>query len=441
MTSSEPIEAVPPHEQLAEQSVLGAMLYSANVIAELVPELTGHDFYDPKHQLVFAAICDMFAAGTPVDAVSIVDELNKRDELRRVGGAPYIHTLLRAAASAGSASYHALRIVKPKALQRRLIEAGIRIQQLGYRGGDGTADAAEQILFAATDTGQSGDVVSISELLVPALDRLEAVAEGKNDTGLPTGLPDMDKIIGGLKSGQLIVIAARPSMGKSVLATDIARHVSLKQRLGVLFVSLEMSKDEVTNRILAAEGGIDLGVFNGTKKPTDDDFAKASMAAARLAEADLCIDASADATVLEVRAKARRLAASNHRLGLVIVDYLQLMPSPRRADTREREVAEISRGLKLLAKDISCPVIAVAQLNRNVEARTDKRPMMSDLRESGALEADADIILLLHRDDYYDPESPRSGELDIHIAKNRNGRTDTITTAAQLHKARIVSIA
>lgn len=432
--------ATPPHDAQAERAVLGGMLMSAHVVAEVLPLLSAADFYVPKHGMVFDAITAMFAAGKPVDAITLVEELSARGELKRVGGASFVHDLVSSVPVAANAIYYAANIVAPLSARRRLAEVGLRIAQLAHSEHDDPAGAAQQLLLDATDTGRDNDVQSLSELLNDSMDWLEHLGEA--NTALSTGLIDVDKVLGGgLKPGQLIVVAGRPSMGKSALGLDMIRHAAIHQNRPTLMSSLEMSKNEVLQRILAAETGLDLKVFNGEEPLSDEHWSTVSQTMGRIADAPLHIDDSPHATIVDIRAKAQRRAARNGGLDLIVVDYLQLMPSPRRADTREREVAEISRGLKLLAKDLECPLIAVAQLNRGPETRTDKRPMMSDLRESGALEADADVVVLLYRDEYYDPESPRSGEIDIHIAKNRGGRTDTVTAAAQLHKARIVSIA
>lgn len=428
-------------DEPAEQCVLGGMLLSAIAIAEVVDIIGGGDFYVPRHQIVWEAITGLFGAGEPVDPVTVAGALSRTQMLSKVGGAPYLHTLIATAQTAGNAAYHAKRVADT-AMRRRLAEAGIQITMLARRDGDDLAATAEQILLDAVDTQhRTRGVVAVSELLTGALERIEANGTNTDGiTGLPTGITDIDRLTGGLQPGQLIVLAGRPAMGKSVFGTDITRNAALRARLPTLFVSLEMPEHELTNRLLAAEAGVALhGINRGDLKDTE--WAKLARATGELAEAPLWIDVSTRATVLDIRAKARRLAATCGGLGLVVIDYLQLMEPVRRADTREREVAEISRSLKLLAKDLGCPVVAIAQLNRGVEQRTDKRPMMSDLRESGALEADADLVFLLYRDDYYDKESPRAGEVDIHVAKHRGGPTDTITAAAQLHLARFADMA
>ncbi|WP_199043190.1 replicative DNA helicase [Glycomyces salinus] len=439
-------ERRPPADLAAEQSVLGGMLMSADAIADVVETLTAGDFYKPIHGTIFETVRTKFNSGEPADAVTVAAALADAGQLEKVGGGPYLHTLLDAVPTAANAGYYA-RIVKNKAIQRRLIEAGAQVVQYGYGAGAGGRDLdeilvlAEKTVLDALDTGTGGAPVPVADYLTGVLDSLEA---DQIDPGLSTGLADLDKLLGGLRPGQLVVIAARPAMGKSILAADFARHASLHLGIPTLLCSLEMSGEELAGRLICAEAGGNLGWFTGTAQIPDDQIGRTVTAATKLADAPLFIDAATDTTITRLRSKARRLAAQ-HRdsggLGLVVVDYLQLMPTSGGPESREREIAEISRGLKLLAKDLACPVVALSQLNRNVEGRQDKRPLLSDLRESGAIEQDSDVVLLLHREDYYEADSPRQGEIDINVAKNRGGRCDTITAAAQLHKARIVSLA
>ena len=428
-------------DEPAEQCVLGGMLLSPTAIAEVVDIIGGGDFYNPRHQAIWEAITGLFGAGEPVDPVTVASALSRTQMLSKIGGAPYLHTLIATVPTAANAAWYAHRVAAT-ALRRRLAEAGIQITMLARRDGDDLAATAEQILLDAADTRhRTRGVVSVAELLNGALERIEAAGANPDGvTGLPTGISDIDQLTGGLQPGQLVVVAGRPGMGKSVFGANITTSAALRSRVPTLFISLEMTEHELTNRLLAAEAGVSLrGITRGDLN--DGEWTKVAKAAGLIAEAPLWIDASARTTVLDIRAKARRLAATCGGLGLVIIDYLQLMGSVRRAETREREVAEISRSLKLLAKDLDCPVVAIAQLNRGVEQRTDKHPMLSDLRESGAVEADADLVFLLYRDDYYDKESPRAGEVDIDVAKNRGGPTDTITAAAQLHLARFADMA
>lgn len=437
---------VPPHDVDAEQSVLGAMLLAPEAIADAVELLSSADFYKPRHGLIFEAICAQWADGKPTDAVTIVARLVHEGQIGLAGDGSYIHELIHTVPTAANGGYYA-GIVKSKATQRRLIEAGARITQYGYGtavtdgDNDRLVELAEQALAEAVDTAVIGGVVEAGEYMTGVLDRLE---NDDAETGLSTGLADLDSLLSGMRAGQLIVIAGRPAMGKSVVGADIARHAALRESAPVLFCSLEMSGEELAERLVAAEAGANLAWFKGDGSVPDDQISKVVAAAGRIAGAPLFIDPGSDTTITKLRARARRLAAQHRSkggLGLIVVDYLQLMPGAGRTESREREIAEISRGLKLLAKDLACPVVALAQLNRNNESRQDKRPLLSDLRESGAIEADADVVILLHREDYYDTASPRVGEIDLIVAKNRSGRCDTVTAAAQLHKSRIVSLA
>ena len=444
-TAGTVFERRPPADLDAEQSVLGGMLMNADAIADVVETLKPGDFYKPSHGAIFEAITDKFNAGEPADPVTIAAALDGAGKLSKVGGGPYLHDLLDAVPTAANAGYYA-KIVQHKAVQRRLIAAGTRVVQFGYGAGDAhrldeLCGLAEQTILDAVDIGTGDEPLPIADYLNGMLDRLES---DEVETGLSTGLKDLDRLLGGLRPGQLVVGAARPGMGKSVLGCDLARHAALHCGVPTLMCSLEMSAEELVGRIVCAEAGGNLNWFTGKAKIPDDQIARTVQAATALNEAPLYIDAATDTTITRLRARARRLAAKERArggLGLIVVDYLQLMPSAGRAESREREIAEISRGLKLLAKELDCPVVALSQLNRNVEGRHDKKPMLSDLRESGAIENDADIVLLLHREDYYDEDSPRKGEIDLNVAKHRSGQCGTVTAAAQLHKARIVSLA
>ncbi|MBX6723536.1 MAG: replicative DNA helicase, partial [Dactylosporangium sp.] len=367
-------------------------------------------------------------------------------DLARVGGAPYLHTLIAAVPTAANAAYYA-RIVSERAVLRRLVEAGTRIVQLGYgaaagagRDVDDVVDLAQQAVYEVTERRVSEDFSVLADLLQPTLDEIEAVgSQGGVMTGVPTGFTDLDRLLNGLHPGQLIVVAGRPGLGKSTVSMDFARHAAIRHNLASVIFSLEMSKVEIVMRLLSAEARVPLHVLRSGQL-SDDDWTKLARRMGEISEAPLFVDDTPNMNLMEIRAKARRLR-QRHDLRLVVVDYLQLMTTPKRVESRQQEVAELSRGLKLLAKEIECPVVAVSQLNRGPEQRTDKRPQLSDLRESGSIEQDADVVILLHREDYYDKESPRAGEADFIVAKHRNGPTDTITVAAQLHMSRFVDMA
>ena len=291
-----------------------------------------------------------------------------------------------------------------------------------------------------TERRVSEDFAVLADMLQPTLDEIEAIgAHGGVMTGVPTGFADLDALLNGLHAGQLIVVAGRPGLGKSTAAMDFVRHAAVRHGLASAIFSLEMSKVEIVMRILAAEARVPLHVLRSGQL-SDDDWTKLARRMGEISEAPLFVDDTPNMNLMEIRAKARRLQAAA-RPAPVVVDYLQLMTSPKRVESRQQEVADLSRGLKLLAKEIDCPVVAVSQLNRGPEQRTDKRPQLSDLRESGSIEQDADVVILLHRDDYYDKESPRAGEADFIVAKHRNGPTDTVTVAAQLHLSRFVDMA
>jgi replicative DNA helicase len=404
------------------------------------------DFYRPAHAAVFDAILDLYGRGEPADPVTVTAALTNAGMINRVGGMSYLHDLVHTVPTAANAAYYA-RIVAERAVLRRLVEAGTRIVQLGYGAANGVGrevadvvDLAQQVVYDVTERRVSEDFQPLREVLQPTLDEIESIgSRGGEMTGVPTGFADLDALLHGLHPGQLIVVAGRPGLGKSAASLDFARHASVRHGLASAIFSLEMSKVEIVMRLLSAEARIPLHVLRSGQL-SDDDWTKLARRMGEISEAPLFIDDTPNMTLMEIRAKARRLR-QRHDLRLLVVDYLQLMTSPRRVESRQQEVSDLSRGLKLLAKEIDCPVIAVAQLNRGPEQRTDKRPQLSDLRESGAIEQDSDIVILLHRDDYYDKESPRAGEADFIVAKHRNGPTDTVTVAAQLHFSRFVDMA
>jgi replicative DNA helicase len=440
---SRDVERTPPQDINAEQSVLGGMLLSKDAIADVVEVLQGHDFYRPAHQTVFDIILDLYGRGEPADAITVAAELTKRGEIARVGGAPYLHTLMSSVPTAANAGYYA-KIVAEKAILRRLVEAGTRIVQLGYSGSGGEVDdivdRAQAAIYDVTERRAAEDYSILESLLQPTMDEIEASGQrGAGLTGVPTGFADLDALTNGLHPGQLIIIAARPAVGKSTMALDFARAASIKHSQTSVLFSLEMSKHEITMRLLSAEARIPLQAMR-TGQMRDDDWVKLTRRLGEMASAPLYIDDSPNLTMMEIRAKARRLK-QRHDLRLVIVDYLQLMTSHSRVENRQQEVSQISRSLKLLAKELEVPVIALSQLNRGPEQRTDKKPQLSDLRESGAIEQDADVVILLHREDIYERESPRAGEADLIVAKHRNGPTNTIVVAFQGHYSRFVDMA
>jgi replicative DNA helicase len=432
----------PPQDVVAEQSVLGGMLLSKDAIADVVEAVRGHDFYRPAHELVYDAILDLYGRGEPADAVTVSAELQKRGELSRVGGAPYLHTLISSVPTAANAGYYA-RIVRESAILRRLIEAGTKIVQMGYNGdgeADDIVDAAQAEVYNVTDRRTSEDYLPLSAIMEGTLDEIEAIgSRGGEMVGVPTGFADFDELTNGLHPGQMIVLAARPAVGKSTLGLDIARSAAIKANMTTCVFSLEMSRNEITMRLLSAEARVPLHHMR-TGKLTDDDWTRLARRMGEVSNAPLFIDDSPNMSMMEIRAKCRRLK-QRHDLKLVVIDYLQLMQSGKRVESRQQEVSEFSRALKLLAKELEVPVVAISQLNRASEQRTDKKPQMSDLRESGSIEQDADMVVLLHREELYERESPRAGEADFIVAKHRNGPTATITVAFQGHYSRFVDMA
>jgi len=579
----------PPQDMAAEQSVLGGMLLSKDAIADVLERLRPSDFYRPAHQNVYDAILDLYGRGEPADAVTVAAELDRRGLLRRIGGAPYLHTLISTVPTAANAGYYA-GIVAEKALLRRLVEAGTRVVQYGYAGAEG-ADVAEVVdraqaeMYEVTERRMSEDFVPLEDLLQPTMDEIDAIASnGGLARGVPTGFTELDELTNGLHPGQMIIVAARPGVGKalaldtplptpdgwttmgdvavgdqllgadglptrvvaatevmmgrpcyevefsdgtvivadaqhqwptgrgirttvelrcgtdviaavestghydahratralmvpvlqinavrpvhsvpvrcvqvgnaahlylagrgmipthnSTLGLDFMRSCSIKHRFASVIFSLEMSKSEIVMRLLSAEAKIKLGDMRSGRM-SDDDWTRLARRMSEISEAPLYIDDSPNLTMMEIRAKARRLKQKSD-LRLVVVDYLQLMSSGKKVESRQLEVSEFSRQLKLLAKELEVPVIAISQLNRGPEQRTDKKPMLSDLRESGSLEQDADMVILLNRPDAFDRDDPRGGEADLIVAKHRNGPTKTVTVAHQLHLSRFANMA
>ncbi|AGZ51465.1 replicative DNA helicase [Mycobacterium kansasii] len=578
----------PPQDLAAEQSVLGGMLLSKDAIADVLERLRPGDFYRPAHQNVYDAILDLYGRGEPADAVTVAAELDRRGLLRRIGGAPYLHTLISTVPTAANAGYYA-SIVAEKAVLRRLVEAGTRVVQYGYAGAEG-ADVAEVVdraqaeIYDVANRRLSEDFVPLEDLLQPTMDEIDAIASnGGVSRGVLTGFSELDEVTNGLHPGQMIIVAARPGVGKalaletplptpagwttmgdvavgdelldanglptrvvgatgvmlgrpcyqiefsdgttivadaehqwptghgirtsaqlrcgldtitpagsmvpcaehrptatlapvlrvvsvrrvpsvavrcvevdnaahlylagrgmvpthnSTLGLDFLRSCSIKHRQASIIFSLEMSKSEIVMRLLSAEAKIKLSDMRSGRM-TDDDWTRLARRMSEISEAPLYIDDSPNMTMMEIRAKARRLRQKAN-LRLVVVDYMQLMTSGKKHESRQVEVSEFSRQLKLLAKELEVPVVAISQLNRGPEQRTDKKPMLSDLRESGSLEQDADVVILLHRPDAFDRDDPRGGEADFILAKHRNGPTKTVTVAHQLHLSRFANMA
>ncbi|WP_353808129.1 replicative DNA helicase [Agromyces sp. SYSU T00194] len=434
-------ERTPPHDLLAEQSALGGMMLSKDAVADVIETLRGPDFYVPKHEVVFDAILSLYSHGEPTDVIAVTDELTKTGELGRAGGAEYLHTLTSLVPTAANAGFYA-EIVAERAMLRRLVEAGTRIVQLGYAGEGEVTDlvnVAQSEIYSVTGSVESEDYVPLTEAVTVAIDEIEAAkhTDGKM-TGVPTGFADLDDLTNGFHPGQMIIVAARPALGKSTLALDFARSASIHNDLPTIFFSLEMGKSEIAMRLLSAEASVPL---QSMRKGTVDsrDWTTIASTRGRINDAPLYIDDSPNMTLVEIRAKCRRL---KQRVGLkmVVIDYLQLMTSGKRVESRQQEVSEFSRALKLLAKELQVPVIALSQLNRGPEQRADKLPAISDLRESGSIEQDADMVILLHRESAYERDNPRAGEADLIVAKHRNGPTRTVTVAFHGHFSRFADM-
>lgn len=433
---------MPPQDTDAEQSVLGSMLISKDAIADVLEVAKAHDFYKPAHETIFDAITDLYSRGEPADPVTVAAELQRRGDLQRIGGAPYLHTLSARVPIAANAGYYA-EIVREKSILRRLVDAGTKIAQLGYAGEgqvDDTVDRAQAEIYAITEKRASEDYAPLSEIMESTLDEIEAISNrGGGLVGVPTGFMDLDELTNGLHPGQMIIVAGRPGMGKSTLGLDFCRAASIHNNMASVLFSLEMSRSEITMRLLSAEAKVPLNhIRNGPM--SDDDWSKLARKMGEVSGAPMFIDDSPNMTMMEIRAKARRLK-QRHDLRLIVIDYLQLMSSGKKVESRQVEVSEFSRQIKLLAKELEVPIVALAQLNRGSEQRADKKPMVSDLRESGSLEQDADMVMLVHREDQYEKESARPGEADIIVGKHRNGPTRDITVLFQGHYSRFVDMA
>ena len=433
-------DRTPPQDVPAEQSVLGAMLLSKDAIGEVTEILKGRDFYRPAHEYIYDAVMDQYGRGEPADAITVADNLGKRGQLGQVGGHIYLHELVSAVSVTANAAYYA-EIVRDKAILRRLVDASMKISQMGYQAeGDvnGIVDRAQQAIYEVAENKAKEDYQPLSELVEITLDEIESLSQHGVMAGVPTGFIDLDHLTNGLHPGQMVIIAARPGMGKSTLGLDFARSASIKHGLCSVFFSLEMTKSEIVMRLMSAEAGVPLNhIRKGEMK--DEDWNRIANKTAQVSRAPLFIDDSPNLTMMEIRAKARRLK-QRFDLKLIVIDYMQLMSSGKKVESRQLEVSEFSRQIKLLAKELELPVVALSQLNRGPESRQDKKPMLSDLRESGSLEQDADVVILLHREDAYDKQSQRAGEADFIIAKHRNGPTDVLPVAFQGNLSRFVDM-
>ena len=440
---SEDFDRTPPQDLEAEQSVLGAMMMSKDAIADVVEVLRGADFYRPNHETIYDAIVNLFGKGEPADPITVAGELGRLGELQKIGGAVYLHDLLASVSVAANAIYYA-NLVREKAVLRRLVNASIRIAQLGYQGQgdvDKIVDEAQQTLYEVTDKRTSEDYKSLGELMEPTFDELEAIqSSGDALAGVPTGFIELDRLTNGLHGGQMIIVAARPGVGKSTFALDVCRAAAIHNDITTAFFSLEMSQTEIVMKVLSAEASVHLSRLRGSGRMDEADWQRVTDKGVLLSNKPFFVDDSPNLTMMEIRAKARRLKQRND-LGLVVIDYLQLMSSGKKVESRQIEVSEFSRQIKLLAKELDIPVIALSQLSRNTEQRKDGIPQLSDLRESGSIEQDADIVIMLHRPEMYtqNPTDEERGMAAFHVLKHRNGETGRIDALFQGHFSRFTN--
>lgn len=427
-------ERRPPYAPEAEISVLGGMLIDGDAVAKALEIVDDSMFYREANRRVFRCMARLFQHGQVIDAVTLIEELKKTEELDGVGGLDYVSELLDVVPTSANIEYHA-RIVRERALLRRLIDASSSVIRDAYEPGERSVeeilDTAEQRIFQVAQSHERGGFVWIKKVLYPTFEKIEQLQAAKGGiTGVPTGFYGLDELTGGFQKGDLVIIAARPSMGKTALVTGVALHAAITHQVPVALFSLEMSKEQLVQRMLCSEALVDLGrLMRG--RLSEDDYVRLAQAAGHLNTAPIWIDDSGTLTVLETRAKARRLKADQPALGLIIIDYIQLMHTGGEAENRQQEVSTISRGLKALAKELGVPILALSQLSRAPEQRSDHRPQLSDLRESGSLEQDADLVMFLYRPEYYLPpldaqEKQLEGKAELIIGKQRNGPTGSV---------------
>jgi replicative DNA helicase len=434
---------VPPQNLEAEESVLGAMMLSPGAIGAVSEILDAADFYRESHSKIYRAALALYGKGEPVDAITLVDELEERSELEDVGGRVRIHELAALVPATANAAHYA-RIVREMNTLRGLIRAGGEIARLGWdRPGETTdlVDRAEQVVFQLAQSRVSTEFSHIEALLKESFERITALYEaGAEINGIPSGFRDLDRLTSGFQPGNLVIVAARPSMGKSALALGVATNLAVRYELPVALFTLEMSKAEVTQRLMCSEAKVESQRLR-TGKLAADDWPRLTAACDKLAKAPIYVDDTGSITMMEIRSKARRLKSREPSLGLIVVDYMQLMTSGVSAENRVQEVSQISRSLKILARDLDVPILALSQLSRAVEQRHDKRPILSDLRESGSIEQDADLVFFIYRDEYYNEESDQQGLAEVILAKHRNGPTDAVKISFLKRYAKFADLA
>ncbi|KPK42513.1 MAG: replicative DNA helicase [Omnitrophica WOR_2 bacterium SM23_29] len=421
------LEKLPPQNLEAEMAVLCSMLIEEEAISHAIEILNEDSFYKEAHKIIFNAIVSLYNKSRVADIVTLIDELKKRGALEDVGGINYLTSLTTSVPTAANVRHYA-KIVKEKSLLRNLIASGTTIVSEAYEAeedADDLLDKAERMIFEITSKKIEGGFVSLKEIIKDSIETIDSLYQRKtNITGIPTGFHDFDRLTAGLQPSDLIVVAGRPSMGKSAFATSVAEHVGVTEKLPVAIFSLEMSKEQLVQRMLCSHARVDANKVR-TGFLSQSDWPRLTNAAGKLSEAPIYIDDSPALSILELRGKARRLK-SQHDVQLIIVDYLQLLQSPTRAENRQQEIADISRSLKSLAKELNVPLVAISQLSRGPERREDRRPQLADLRESGAIEQDADVVTLLFREEFYTPTEENRGVAELTIAKQRNGPTGTI---------------
>src|ERR671938_1131044 len=428
---------VPPHDLDAERAVIGAMLVSESAVAVVAERLAAEDFYSEVHRIIYGAMMRLYSRGEPIDQLTLTNELRSVNEFERIGGRPYVFQIVESVPTAANAGRYA-DIVRGKALLRAVIDVGSRITEDAFSEPENVSealDSAEQLIYGVSNKTLRDHLAPVKDLAPGALERIQRLYEQEGEvTGVETGFEDLDRLTTGFHNSDLIILAARPAMGKTALSLNAIWHAASEKKMPVAIFSLEMSKEQLVQRLISQTTRIPAQALRSGNVKAED-WPKLVRGVAEVSRAPIWIDDTAGVTLMEIRAKVRRLAsqlnvAGEMPLSLVVVDYLQLMVGQgNRAENRQQEIAEISRGLKVLARDLNVPVLAIAQLSRAVEARHDKRPLLSDLRDSGAIEQDADLVMFLYRDEYYNPESDDKGIAEVIVGKHRNGPTGKVQLA------------
>lgn len=423
------IDRVPPQNLEAEQALLGAVLLQSETLITAMEHVRTEDFYDKSHQLIYDSMIELGEESQPIDLITLTSRLKDKGELEDIGGVSYLAKLAHAVPTAANVEYYA-RIIEEKSMVRRLIRTATQIVSEGYTNAEdvgGMLSDAERNILEISNRRSGSGFIAIRDVLMEVFDKVELLSQNKgNTTGIPSGFADLDKMTAGFQRNDLIIVAARPSVGKTAFALNIAQNVAIRAKQTVAIFSLEMSAPQLVQRMICAEANLDASVMRTGEFKSDDDWSKLTMGIAALSEAEIYIDDTPGITVADIRSKCRRLQKEKG-LGMIVIDYLQLIHGRGKSgENRQQEVSEISRTLKQIARELEIPVIALSQLSRGVEQRQDKRPMMSDLRESGSIEQDADIVAFLYRDDYYNQETEKKNIIEIIIAKQRNGPVGTV---------------